>query len=100
MSKITGHGGDVVEGLATPLLALDFQDENELQSRRDKPAIRAVNGDVARTGDISIAAPVSTTSGVEGRTVRSELLVLRPGLWGISVDLKEAYRRLRLRWGS
>jgi hypothetical protein len=28
----------------------------------------------------------------------SELLTLKPGIWGVSVDLKEVWRRIRRRW--
>jgi hypothetical protein len=43
------------------------------------------------------AEPVSkaTTSTPKDRT---ELLTLKPGIWGLSFDLKEAWRRVRLWW--
>jgi hypothetical protein len=30
--------------------------------------------------------------------MQSEVLVLKPTLWGMSIDLKEAYRRVHRKW--
>jgi hypothetical protein len=42
------------------------------------------------------ASPTSVATPAEEK--RRELLTLKPGVWGISIDLKEAGRRLRQLW--
>jgi hypothetical protein len=98
MSKITGHGCDVFDGLATARIALDFP--QKVQPAPASPAAAAASPagaslplqqpDTAGKPSAAQAAPVSN--------IQSEVLVLKPTLWGMSIDLKEAYRRVRRRW--
>jgi hypothetical protein len=96
MSKITGHGCDVVDGLAVSRIALEFPS-------RAQP-ISATT--VAGTMDTRVASPVevdgqqpaiaaqSSSRAIETQA-GAELFILKPALWGMSIDLKEAYRRVR-----
>jgi hypothetical protein len=100
MTKITGDGCDVVDGLATAQIALEFP--QKVQSGPASPAAAVANPagaslpllhpDTARmsSGAKSQATPESN--------IQSEVLSLKPTLWGMSIDLKEAYRRVRRRW--
>ena len=82
MSKITGHGCDVVDGSATASIALSFPD-----TAGSDPAPSVVD------------TSTDTTPRVDtGHNGESEVLLLRPTIWGVGIDLKEAYRRLRRRW--
>lgn len=98
MSKITGHGCDVVDGLAKPRLVLDFS--QKAQSDATSPI-----GEVASRSDASM--PVQRTGEIEEHSAHlqssmapgsdTEVITLKLTLWGMSIDLKEAYRRVR-RW--
>lgn len=94
MSKITGHGCDVVDGLATSRIALDFP-----QKFQPGPAssAAAVSLPLQRVDAAETSSGVQTQAAPEGK-IKSEVLILRPTLWGISIDLKEAYRRVHRRW--
>jgi hypothetical protein len=100
MSKITGHGCDVVDGLATSRIALDFP-----QKVQSGPASSAA----AVASPASASLPLQQTNaagrasgaqsqGAPESIIQSEVLILKPTLWGMSIDLKEAYRRVRRRW--
>jgi hypothetical protein len=91
MSKITGHGCDVVDGLAASRIALEFPQKKQSEpvpvAPAEKPDLAA-----ASLGAQSAKAPVTAT--------RSEVLILKPTLWGMGIDLKEAYRRVRRSWSQ
>jgi hypothetical protein len=87
MSKITGHGCDVVDGLAASRIALEFpqkQSEPIPVAPPAKPHLADASG--------------AQSAGTPATATRSEVLILKPTLWGMSIDLKEAYRRVRRRW--
>jgi hypothetical protein len=95
MSKITGHGCDAVDGLATARIALDIP--QKVQSGPASPAAA-----VASPASASLplerpdaAGKSAAAQAASESNIQSEVLVLKPTLWGISIDLKEAYRRVR-----
>jgi hypothetical protein len=89
MSKITGHGCDVVDGLAASRIALEFPRKKQSEPGPVAPAAKP---------DLAAASPGAQSAGAPATATRSEVLVLKPTLWGMSIDLKEAYRRIRRRW--
>jgi hypothetical protein len=89
MSKITGHGCDVVDGLAASRIALEFPQRKQSEPVPVAPPAKP-NPASASLGAQSAGAPETDA--------RSEVLILKPTLWGMSIDLKEAYRRVRRRW--
>ena len=89
MSKITGHGCDVVDGLAASRIALEFP-----QKKQSEP-IRVASPAKPGLAGASLGAQ---SAGARATDARSEVLILKPTLWGMSIDLKEAYRRVRRRW--
>lgn len=100
VTKITGHGCDVVDGLATARIALEFP-----QKVQSGPALSAAAD--ANSARASVPLQLPDTAGKSSRAesqavpesnIQSEVLVLKPTLWGMSIDLKEAYRRVRRRW--
>jgi hypothetical protein len=98
MSKITGHGCDVVDGLATARIALDFP--QKVQSGPASPAAAAAS---PASASLPLQRPdaagkSSAAQAALESNIQSEVLVLKPTLWGMSIDLKEAYRRVRRRW--
>ena len=97
MSKITGHGCDVVDGLAVSRIALEFSGKTQ------PPSVPTVAGTsdtsaVLPDAEVSekpvIAARSSDARATENQTA-AELFILKPAIWGMSIDLKEAYRRVR-----
>ena len=94
MSKITGHGCDVVDGLAAPRIALEFPSRAQpisafagtMDTRVASPA--EVGGQQPAITAQSSSRAIETQAG-------AELFILKPALWGMSIDLKEAYRRVR-----
>jgi hypothetical protein len=99
MSKITGHGCDVVDGLATSRIALDFPQKVQfglapsaaaVASPASASLLQQTNAAERSSGAQSKRAPESN--------IQSEVLILKPTLWGMSIDLKEAYRRVRQKW--
>jgi hypothetical protein len=100
MSKITGHGCDVVDGLATARIALDFS-----QKVQPAPASSAAAAAGPAGASLPLQQPdtAEKSSGAQSQpapenNIQSEVLTLKPTLWGMSIDLKEAYRRVRRRW--
>jgi hypothetical protein len=89
MSKITGHGCDVVDGLAASRIALEFP-----QKKQSEPIPVASPA----KPDLAGASLGAQSAGARATDARSEVLILKPTLWGMSIDLKEAYRRVRRRW--
>jgi hypothetical protein len=89
MSKITGHGCDVVAGLAAPRIALEFPQKKQSEPVPVAPAAKP---------DLAGASPGAQSPGAPATDARSEVLILKPTLWGMGIDLKEAYRRVRRRW--
>jgi hypothetical protein len=98
MSKITGHGCDVVDGLATARIALEFP--QKVQSRPSSSAA-VVASSASASLPLQRGDAAGRYSGVQAApesNLQSEVLILRPTLWGMGIDLKEAYRRVRRRW--
>lgn len=89
MSKITGHGCDVVDGLAASRVALEFPQKKQSEPA---PVAPAAKSDLA---DPSLGA---RSAGAPATDARSEVLILKPTIWGVGIDLKEAYRRAVRRW--
>jgi hypothetical protein len=89
MSKITGHGCDVVDGLGASRIALEFP-----QKKQSEPISVASPAKPSLVG----ASLGTQSAGARATEARSEVLILKPTLWGMSIDLKEAYRRVRRRW--
>jgi len=82
-AKITGPGIDVVTGARVPTIDIRFSGMRE----------RAVMPE--------LSAPLSEAAGPPSATIEnkhSELLTLKPTLWGMGIDLKEAGRRLWSWW--
>jgi hypothetical protein len=102
MSKITGHGCDVVDGLAASRIALEFPRKPPGEPASVPAVIGTSDTSPALPGaDIGrkLTTPRQLTSLVPETQIRAELFTLKPALWGMSVDLKEAYRRVcRLVW--
>jgi hypothetical protein len=104
MCKITGHGSDVAEGLSQASIALEFSTPSgggaeERMTEEGLFAGRSADAPILR-GDV---LDQGGSRKVEVATVPAqpvELFALRPTLWGMSIDLKEAYRRVRRRFGS
>lgn len=103
MSKITGHGCEVVDGLKTSRIALEFphkvppgpaplEEAGAGPANADVPSQRADANPSPSTG-IQSSWPSESN-------IQYELMVLKPTLWGMSIDLKEAYRRGRRRWSQ
>jgi hypothetical protein len=104
MCKITGHGSDVAEGRSQASIALEFS-----SSSGDGPGERMTEEDLAaglsaevpiRRGDALDRTGSSNVEVASAPARPAELFTLRPTLWGMSVDLKEAYKRIRRRFGS
>jgi hypothetical protein len=89
MSKITRHGCDVVDGLAASRIALEFPQKKQSEPVPVAPAAKP---------DLAAASSGAQSAGTLATDTRAEVLVLKPTLWGMSIDLKEAYRRIRRRW--
>jgi hypothetical protein len=89
MSKISGHGSDVVEGLAASSIALEFP-------QAGTPPATAPSAVPNRTVDVS--SPGARPSVATTAEAKSEMLILKPTIWGMGIDLKEAYRRTLRRW--
>jgi hypothetical protein len=103
MSKITGHGSDVLEGLAQAKIALEFAASPAAMVQQEKTAVEEVVADpsadlpVVRRGGLAETALPNVEAKKEPPQPIAELFTLRPSLWGMSIDLKEAYRRIRRR---
>ena len=103
MSKITGHGSDVLEGLAQAKIALEFAASPAAMVQQEKTAAGKVVADpsadlpVVRRGGLAETALPNEEAKTEPPQPIAELFTLRPSLWGMSIDLKEAYRRIRRR---
>jgi hypothetical protein len=103
MSKITGHGSDVLEGLAQAKIALEFAASPGAMVQQEKAAVGELgahpNADVpvVRRGGTAETALPNVEAKKEPAQPIAELFTLRPSLWGMSIDLKEAYRRIRRR---
>jgi hypothetical protein len=103
MSKITGHGSDVVEGLAKPGIVIEFARSTDALDRQKEPTTDSSTapppacGPLERTEDS--ARPFSPNADAKKALERptAELFTFKPTLWGMSIDLKEAYRRIRRR---
>lgn len=101
MSKITAHGSDVVEGLAQARIALEFAtpaSTSDQQATGRLVVESSANAPTARSGNPVANALPNVEAQKTQPEPTPELLTLRPGLWGMSIDLKEAYRRLRRRF--
>ncbi len=102
MSKITGHGCDVVDGLANSRIALEFLNKTRV-GPESSSTVAGLTGDGAssqRPEATRDPAPTVQSSDVRipEHPAGTELLTLKPTIWGMSVDLKEAYRRVRGMW--
>jgi hypothetical protein len=103
VSKITGHGSDVVEGLAQARVAVEFEKPVTAEAGADETTssfsnsvpLEEVAFVVPNESSIPIVRePMPAGVKIEERA-NAELFTLRPTLWGMSVDLKEAFRRIR-----
>jgi hypothetical protein len=96
MSKITGHGCDVVDGLAVSRIALEFP-SNAQSEPTSAPAVAAPSGtSVTLPGaEVSETSTIAAHSSSPETQAGVELFILKPSIWGMSIDLKEAYRRVR-----
>jgi len=103
MSKITGHGSDVLEGLALAEIALEFAASPRAVVQQEETAVGELAArpsadlPVVRRGGLADTALPNEEAKTEPSQPIAELFTLRPSLWGISIDLKEAYRRIRRR---
>ena len=100
MSKITGHGCDVVDGLAASRIALDFPQKVQPEPASSAMAVASPAGanlPIQRTDAAGRFAGAQAHAPPESDR-QSEVLILKPTLWGMSIDLKEAYRRVHRRW--
>jgi hypothetical protein len=98
MSKITGHGCDVVDGLATARIALEFPPKVQSGPASSAAAVANPAGASLPLQRPDAAGNSSAARSPPESNIQSELLTLKPTLWGMSIDLKEAYRRVRRRW--
>lgn len=98
MSKITGHGCDVVDGLAPARIALDFPQKVQSGPASAAAAVASPAGASLPLQRPDAAGKPSAAQAAPESNIQSEVLVLKPTLWGMSIDLKEAYRRVRRRW--
>ena len=116
-AKITGSGIDVVTGTRVPTIDIRLPD----MGQRDAPETLVVKNPETRAYSVlspasSPLAPAPTASEILGGQLflaprapafesslptsslaevkKTELLTLKPTLWGIGIDLKEAGRRL------
>jgi hypothetical protein len=96
MSKITGHGCDVADGLAVSRIALEFP-SNAQSEPTSVPAVAGPSGtSVALPGaEVSGRSTIAPHSSSPETQAGAELFILKPSIWGMSIDLKEAYRRVR-----
>jgi hypothetical protein len=92
MSKITGYGCDVVDGLATSRIALDAPQLSQFDPTASATALEA------RAEVVEGCSVDPRSSDAPETSDASEILILKPTLWGVGVDLKEAYRRIRRKW--
>jgi hypothetical protein len=83
MGQITGFGIDVIEGTRHSPINIVLRDVPA------KPASPIV--EPTKQENIPVTEPRSTVP-------EPEILSLKPGFWGVSVDLKALYRRLRKRF--
>lgn len=101
MSKITAHGSDVMEGRAQARIALEFVTPAGTSVQRATGRLVAdssADAPTARSGNSAAKALPDVEAKKAQPEPTPELFTLRPGLWGMSIDLKEAYRRLRRRF--
>ena len=98
MSKITGHGCDVVDGLATSRIALEFPSKTQAEPT-SVPTVPGTSGtSVAFPGaEVSGKPAIATQSSSQAAETPAgaELFILKPAIWGMSIDLKEAFRSVR-----
>ncbi|WP_439925604.1 hypothetical protein [Nitrobacter sp. JJSN] len=100
MSKITGHGSDVVDGLTIARIALDFPQKVQPEPASSAAAVASPAGaslPMQRADASGISSGAQSQAAPESN-IQSEVLILRPTLWGMSIDLKEAYRRVHRKW--
>lgn len=90
MSKISAHGSDVVEGLSGSCIALEFPRARQTPPATDSPTVLSRKDDGPSIDTQSSPALIAD--------VESEILILKPTIWGVGIDLKEAYRRALRRW--
>lgn len=90
MSKISGHGSDVVEGLSAARIALEFPPLRQAVPTAAPRQQPSQDDDSDTVDKPSLAAPAANN--------RSEIFILKPTLWGVGIDLKEAYRRAVRKW--
>lgn len=89
MSKITGHGCDVVDALATSKIALDLPQRVQPEPA---PSVAAVASPAGANLPMQRGKAAGRSAGAKSHAApESEVLILKPTLWGMSIDLKEAY---------
>jgi hypothetical protein len=71
MSKITGHGCDVVDGLAASRIALEFPQKKQSEPVPVAPAAKL---------DLAAASPGAQSAEALATATRAEVLVLKPTL--------------------
>ena len=62
-------------------------------------AIRTVKDDISDLEILAKRLDPARGAPEKGVPSRSEVLSLKPGIWGVSIDLNELWRRGRARWG-
>jgi hypothetical protein len=94
-AKITGPGVDVVTGAHVPTLDIRLPDmpvlaPKEAESKSSEPEHPP---EAARAGPNSREKPIQPTTARESPQKSAELITLKPTFMGMSVDLKELWRR-------
>jgi hypothetical protein len=103
VSKITGHGSDVVEGQAKPAIAIEFSRSTNVSNRQEEPVTKTSVASppacvpVKRTEDSTGSYLPNVADKKAPEEPAAELFSFKLTLWGMSVDLKEAHRRIRRR---
>ena len=93
LARITGPGVDVVTGAQAPIIDIRFPE----MGQRDVPEASAL---VPKETESKLSeleyppeAPIPPTSAQESRQKPTELITLKPTFMGMSIDLKELWRR-------
>ena len=91
------------EGLAQAKIALEFAASTSTGVQQTtRRVIAGSSADIEAIASKAISTSALPVPGVGTKTEQQqpapEWFALRPGLWGMSIDLKEAYRRLRRRF--
>jgi hypothetical protein len=128
MAQITGHGVDVVQGIASSSIAIEFPNTTQqapaatdVNSQHplagiaptrianwERHGVDAIEADLLnRQGITYVGGPPGTNEQAwqwvrykraQQQSPKPEILTLKPGAYGITFDVKEAIRRVRRWW--